>query len=280
MRSNGVVVVDAGPGLYNDNNTRLMVTFEIGRHKVEMYDGIEELPIVRFHKYQKLLLIEAGIGSDLSALDNRLDKARRFLADGKADKAQQELENLRQCVNLIQQGINPKQLAFAVLVKSIDGKESNDISDDALNALLKKLNDTPVSRLAARLGAVKKKIDTELNVYFPRLFNDSETKEYYDIVKKRTLAILNGIISGVADPAATDAVAKLTNDLILYAKPKAFAGSDGVEVQFDRQFENLCLALSEQLHVEPKKYTTLEFYNAFDFLQERAKQSEKAQKRG
>ena len=206
-----------------------MVTFEIGRHKVEMYDGIEELPIVRFHKYQKLLLIEAGIGSDLSALDNRLDKARRFLADGKADKAQQELENLRQCVNLIQQGINPKQLAFAVLVKSIDGKESNDISDDALNALLKKLNDTPVSRLAARLGAVKKKIDTELNVYFPRLFNDSETKEYYDIVKKRTLAILNGIISGVADPAATDAVAKLTNDLILYAKPKAFAGSDGVD---------------------------------------------------
>ena len=280
MRSNGGLVVDVRPGLYNDDNAELMVTYEIGRHKVEMYDGIEELPIVRFHKYQKLLLIEAGIGSDLSALDNRLDKARRFLADGKADKAQQELENLRQCVNLIQQGINPKQLAFAVLVKSIDGKDCDDISDDALNAVLKKLNDSPVSKLAALLGAVKKKIDSELNVYFPRLFNDSETKEYYDIVKKRTLEILNGIATGVEDPAATDAVEKLTNDLILYAKPKAFAGPDGVEVQFDRQFENLCLALSEQLHVYPKKYTALEFYNAFDFLQERAKQAEKAQKRG
>ena len=280
MRSNGGLVVDVRPGLYNDDNAELMVTYEIGKHKVEMYDGIEELPIVRFHKYQKLLLIEAGIGSDLSALDNRLDKARRFLADGKADKAQQELENLRQCVNLIQQGINPKQLAFAVLVKSIDGKECEDISDDALNAVLKKLNDSPISKLAALLGAVKKKIDSELNVYFPRLFNDSETKEYYDIVKKRTLEILNGIATGVEDPAATDAVEKLTNDLILYAKPKAFAGPDGVEVQFDRQFENLCLALSEQLHVDPKKYTALEFYNAFDFLQERAKQAEKAQKRG
>ena len=273
-------MVDVRPGLYNDDNAELMVTYEIGKHKVEMYDGIEELPIVRFHKYQKLLLIEAGIGSDLSALDNRLDKARRFLADGKADKAQQELENLRQCVNFIQQGINPKQLAFAVLVKSIDGKDCDDISDDALNAVLKKLNDSPVSKLAALLGAVKKKIDSELNVYFPRLFNDSETKEYYDIIKKRTLEILNGIVTGVEDPAATDAVEKLTNDLILYAKPKAFAGPDGVEVQFDRQFENLCLALSEQLHVDPKKYTALEFYNAFDFLQERAKQAEKAQKRG
>lgn len=274
------MAVDAGPDLFNDDNAELMVTFEIGKHKVEMYDGIDELPVARFHKYQKLLLIEAGIGSDITAFDHRLDKARRFLADGKPDKAQQELDNLRQCVNLIQQEISPKQFAFAVLVKSIDGKECKDISDDALNAVLKKLNDTPVSRLAARLDAVKKKIDTELNIYFPRLFNDSETKEYYDIVKKRTLEILNGIAAGVADPGATDAVERLTNDLILYAKPKVFAGSDGVEVQYDRQFENLCLALSEQLHVDPKKYTALEFYNAFDFLQERAKQAEKAQRRG
>ena len=80
-------------------------------------------------------------------------------------------------------------------------------------------------------------------------------------------------------PDGTPEIEKLTTALITYSNPKMFTGSDGVEIQFDRQFENLCLVLSEQLHVEPKKYSVLEFYNAFDFVKERAKQAEKAQKR-
>ena len=116
-------------------------------------------------------------------------------------------------------------------------------------------------------------------LYFPALFNDSEVKEYYDLLRKRTLEILNGIITGESDPVATDAVEKLTTSLITYSNPKTFSGSESAEIQFDRQFENLCLVLSEQLHVKPKDYTVLEFYNAFDFVKERARQVEKAQKR-
>ena len=93
------------------------------------------------------------------------------------------------------------------------------------------------------------------------------------------MAILQNIIDGVAAPDATPEIVKLTTALITYSNPKAFAGSEGVEIQFDRQFENLCLVLSEQLHVKPKDYSVLEFYNAFDFVKERAKQAEKAQKR-
>lgn len=111
------------------------------------------------------------------------------------------------------------------------------------------------------------------------MFADSQVKEYYDLLKKRTLAVLGNIIAGVKDPQATTEVEKLTTALITYSNPQSFAGSDGVEIQFDRQFENLCLVLSEQLHVKPKDYSVLEFYNAFDFVKERAKQAEKAQKR-
>lgn len=92
------------------------------------------------------------------------------------------------------------------------------------------------------------------------------------------MAVLANIIAGVKNPDATPEIEKLTTELITYSNPKSFAGSDGVEIQFDRQFENLCLVLSEQLHVEPKKYSVLEFYNAFDFVKERAKQAEKAAK--
>lgn len=255
-----------------------MVVVKIGNHTVEMYDTIEELPIVRFHKYQKMLLVDAGIGADITAFDQRIERTRRFLAAGKPDKAAQELENMRQCVFLIQNGINPKHRAFAALVTKIDGQECKDISDDALAAITAKLNDVPESELTAQLDAVKKKIDGELMLYFPALFNDSEVKEYYDILRKRTLEVLNGIVAGVPDPWSTAAVDKLTTALVTYSNPKLFSGPDGVEIQHDRQFENLCLVLSEQLHVKPKEYSVLEFYNAFDFVKEKAKQAEKAQK--
>lgn len=279
VRGNGPMVVVGRAGLFNSNNTGIMVTVKIGKHTVEMYDTIEDLPIVRFHKYQKLLLIDAGIGADINAFDQRIEKTRRFLMDGKTDKAQQELENLRQSVFLIQSEINPKHRAFAALVAKLDGVECGDVSDDGLAKLTETLNDAPESELTAQLDAVKKKIDGELRLYFPGIFADSEIKEYYDLLRKRTLAVLENIIAGKPNPDSTPEIEKLTTALITYSNPKAFAGSDGVEIQFDRQFENLCLVLSEQLHVKPKEYSVLEFYNAFDFVQERAKKAEKAQKR-
>lgn len=279
VRGNGPMVVVGRAGLFNSNRPGIMVTVKIGKHTVEMYDTIEELPIVRFHKYQKLLLIDAGIGADINAFDQRIEKTRRFLMDGKTDKAQQELENLRQSVFLIQSEINPKHRAFAALVAKLDGVECGDVSDDGLAKLTETLNDAPESELTAQLDAVKKKIDVELRLYFPGIFADSEIKEYYDLLRKRTLAVLENIIAGKMNPDATPEIEKLTTALITYSNPKAFAGSDGVEIQFDRQFENLCLVLSEQLHVKPKEYSVLEFYNAFDFVQERAKKAEKAQKR-
>ena len=256
-----------------------MVTVKIGKHTVEMYDAIDELPIVRFHKYQKLLLIDAGVGADIPAFDQRTEKMRRYLMDGKIDKAQQELENLRQSVFLIQSGISPKHRAFATLVSKIDGRECTDLSDVALSQLLETLQDAPERELTAQLEAVKKKIDTELRLYFPALFADSEVKEYYDLLKQRTLVLLQNIVAGVERPDETPEIERLTTALITYSNPKTFAGADSVEIQFDRQFENLCLVLSEQLHIKPKENTVLEFYNAFDFVQEKARAAERAQKR-
>ena len=243
-----------------------------------MYDTIDELPIVRFHKYQKLLLIEAGVGSDIAGFDHRIEKVRRFLADNKPDKAQQELENLRQCVYLIQNEVNPSHRAFAALVTKIDGKECNDISDEGLANVVKKLNDTPASKLAAQLDAVKKKIDGELMLYFPTIFNDSRVKEYFDILRKRTLMILKGIIAGESNPGEKADVDKLTTALLTYSNPQIFSGSESAEIQFDRQFEDLCLSLSENLNVKPKEYTVLEFYNAFDFVLQKAQRAQRANK--
>lgn len=252
-----------------------MVTIKIGRHTVEMYDSIEELPIVRFHKYQKMLLIDAGIGADIAAFDQRLEKARRFLMKGNIDRAQMELENLRQCVYLIQNNISPKNRAFAILVAKIDGKET-EISDNGIDKVIETLNDAPVTELAAQFEAVKKKIDTELMLYFPALFNNSDIKEYYDILRRRAMAVLKNIVAG--ESIDTDEIERLTTELMTYSKPRVFAGSESAEIKHDRQFEDLCLALSEQLNIRPKECTVLEFYNAFDFLRDRARKAQNTAK--
>ena len=43
-----------------------MKKMTLGTHKVVMYDSIEELPIVRFQKYNKMLMLDAGLGSDVT----------------------------------------------------------------------------------------------------------------------------------------------------------------------------------------------------------------------
>lgn len=265
--------------LCNTFNARIMVTVKIGCHEVELYDAIDELPIVRFHKYQKLLMIDSGIGSDIQGFDRRIEKARRYLMTGKNEQAQKELDNLRQCVFFIMNEVAPKHLAFAVLVSKIDGQPRNEMTDDALSKTLDMLNDAPAKDLTAQLEAVKKKIDAELTTYFPKLFNDSEVKEYFVLLRQRTMEVLRNIIAGVRDPNRTKRVDELTTELITYSNPQKYDGSDGAEIQFDRQFENLCILLGHELNVQPKEYTVLEFYNAFEYLQERNKKRQQARKR-
>ena len=54
----------------------------LGTHKVVMYDSIEELPIVRFQKYNKMLMLDAGLGSDVTALDGHLARVSEYIKAG------------------------------------------------------------------------------------------------------------------------------------------------------------------------------------------------------
>ena len=67
--------------------------------------------------------------------------------------------------------------------------------------------------------------------------------------------------------------------MMTLAPAKVFDGPEGEEVKADRNFEDVCLVLSEQLHIQPKTMTVFEYYSAYDFAQRRAKEAENAQKR-
>lgn len=84
---------------------------------------------------------------------------------------------------------------------------------------------------------------------------------------KRTKAVLAGIVEKKDNSADIEAI---TIELMTYVKPRDYA-NENIELLVDRQFEKICLMLTENLHCEPKKYTVLEFYSAFDYLKEKTK---------
>lgn len=242
-----------------------MKKIELGGHKLEIYDSIDELPMRRFHKFNKMLLVDSGVGGTLAEADAHLERIKAFIRVKKADEALKEVDNLRTNLYLTMNGISPKNLAFASLVKTLDGEPCDDLSDDGLKAVVEKLEDLTVAELDGEFDSVKKKIESDLLQYFPQMFDDASTKEYYDLLRKRTLAVLDRIINGESDG---DEVDRITTELLVYSKPHLFSGAESAEVQFDRQFDRMCHIISYYLNVSPKNYTVTEYYSAFDYIKE------------
>lgn len=129
----------------------------IAGRKVILYDSIDELPVKRFHKYNKFMLIDSGVGSTLSDINAHIKKIQGYMSKD-LKLAGIELDNLRQNMYLISQELGPKYLSFAALVHSIDGKEVFDLSDDNLKAIVDTLATEKVTLLDKLISGLKKKL--------------------------------------------------------------------------------------------------------------------------
>ena len=99
-------------------------------------------------------------------------------------------------------------------------------------------------------------------------------REFYDVMKRRAVAMLDGIIEGDTEQRKGD-IDALTEKMILYTKPRVFSGRRSVEVQHDKDYESLCLTISKQTGADAKRMTVLEFYNAYEYIRRMAKETQK-----
>ena len=240
---------------------------------VQVYDSIDEMPIVNFQKYNKYLLIDSGIGSDADDIDAHITCIAKFIKANNNKKALQELQNMRQNMYMVNNEISPKYLAFAALIHSINGKETNDLSDDGLKALLKELKEVKHSVIVELLLWLKKKVTFELETYFPGDFVNSKEKDAYDKIKNRTLFVLDSIIN---DTDNTEQIEAIDVMLINMHNPKPFIGSESVEIKYDKQFESTCLLIAQKTNMDAKKMTVLQFYNAIDNIKSQAEAEAKS----
>ena len=242
----------------------------------KLYDCIDELPIINFQKYNKFLLLDSGLGSDIDSVDSHLLNLARLIKTDK-NKAAQELQNLRQNMYMIVSEISPKYYAFAALIHSIDGEKVEDLSDDNLKKIIKNINTVKHSKIVNILMSIKKKLDLELETYFPSEFGDSpKEKENYDKFKNITILKLEQIIYDVDN---SQRIESIYESLFSSYKPKSFIGSTSAEVKHDKNFESSCMIISQETSMDAKRMTVLEFYNTLAELRKQADAKKKALKK-
>lgn len=244
-----------------------MRTIIIGKYVVDIYDAIDELPIKRFHKYNKLMLVDSGIGSDLNDFNAHIARIGSFIHTDKT-QALLELENLRQNLYLISEEICPKHFAFVPLIAAIDGKPMEDFSDENIKRLVKKFGEAKTNWLDNIIATVKKKIDDELGLYFPGQFDDVGIKEYYDRLRERVLLQLDSIIR---DKDNEEQINKINDLLLTHAKPQVFSGRESLEIKYDKQFDEMLIFLKDKISADPDKMSVLQFYNSFEYIKKQNK---------
>jgi len=129
----------------------------IRKHTIKLYDNIDQLPIERFNKANKYWMLHDNIGSSIADFDaNHYNKL--VLLAGEKKKLIAELNNFRILVFNIQNEINVEHLSFACLVHSIDGKECDDLSEQSLRDVLKRMSDMGLTQ-----DELKKKLAPSVN---------------------------------------------------------------------------------------------------------------------
>lgn len=251
-----------------------MKTVKIGNHTIEQYESIEELPMARYQKFNKYLLIDAGLGSDVDKFSEHANRVAAYIRNNNSSAALLELRNMTQCVSLVMSEMSPAFLAFVSLVKSVDSKEVTDLSEEGIVALAKELSDLPVRSVFERLAELKKKLETELTIYFPRLFSTSDEKEYYMLLRRRAL-LLAEQLSKKDLSYKEDELQQLEDQIATYNPPMDFTGSSSVEVKSDKQYQDGCIIIASQTNLDPASLSVLSYYNALEYIQEKQKERSK-----
>lgn len=130
-----------------------MKTFEINGHRIVLYNDVEQMNVVRYHKFNKMCTLESGVGSDMKSVLNKLRGISRHIEDGKPKNALAEVKNLSITLDFTQRMFDPQSMAFSALVSEIDGEQCNDLSDEGLARVSEK-----IGRIFTKAG-----LDEEVN---------------------------------------------------------------------------------------------------------------------
>ena len=248
-----------------------MAVYKIGNHTIECYDSIQNLPVLRFQKFNKYQMIASEIGNDFSDYDRRTEKALAFLHKGMVKEGIQELNNRRQMVFNAFNEMSPTLHSFAILVKRIDKKIYEDYSPDDIDRIIKHLNEIglTMNESLEKLKEIKKKIETELSVYYPQFFSKKSNQEQIALRYKRAQLMLDGIIEIPEDYEQKKF--EVEKEILEHDLPNVWNvwEKQNMERTLEVDFHKFAIAVTELSNQDLKNISTFTFYATVEHLKEK-----------
>lgn len=242
--------------------------YKFKNHEIEVYDSIQNLPILRFQRFNKYQMIASEIGNDFYDYEKRTEKALQFLKSGMIEEAKQELNNRRQAVWNAFNEFSPLGKAFAVLVKRIDDVRYEEYTPDDLDRIMEHLNNIglDIETSLKQLKEVKKKIETELLVYFPKSFQKNANKEQSALRFKLANLKLDEIIESKTIEKDT-----LEKEILEHDKPNSWNvwDKDNMERAMEVDFQKFGSIVIEKSGQALSEMTTFTFYVNVELIKER-----------
>ena len=72
-------------------------------------------------------------------------------------------------------------------------------------------------------------------------------------------------------------IREIESQMVRHDKPRAFQGQRNAEVLYDKNFVGCCIAIAQNLNMDAKQMTVMEYYRALEVLEEQQKQLKKKQ---
>lgn len=241
-----------------------MTELKINDHVFQMYKSADELPALRYSRFQKYLIAENGIGSDIESVSLHFSKLFEFFGHGLHKEAYDETKNLFYNLYNMLEGNNLPAMGFACLVHSIDGKTFTDVTESGLENLVKTINETGISQAQIKdyVNEVKKKIAADLRMIAPSFFNESDTYEIYVNIKNKIALLAQAAEYEVVPDDLLAKIRAIDKFMIEQNKPENFDGDDveNALLNCDTSFERLCATLESQGVANAQHLTVMQFY--------------------
>jgi hypothetical protein len=133
-----------------------MISFSHANTKVELFDSVQELPMLRSATLHRYLALQAEVPTEGGSVADGIARAMQL---GELKEWGQQsilLQNLLFGLHLCSEGIQPESMAFAALVYRVNGQVYDDMSDSGLQKVLEKTKNIPAAIIRQYLEAIKK----------------------------------------------------------------------------------------------------------------------------
>lgn len=249
-----------------------MKTIEFEGHKVEIYNSPEDMPMKRYNRFNKFLMIDNEVGFSFEDYNKRSAKTYSFMKRGMNKEAMQELKNRNQMVFNAFMEYNPKGRAMAILVHSINNTVFRDYSGDGLDKVLDELEKIGFAqRIASQtVDEAKKKIESQLSKYFPSRFKSYDGVQFNNELIKMSLLEVRGILYGSSEELENQ-IGRHDKNMLSMNTPSSWNinAKDNMERRMEIDFEKYLFAVAEHTKIDVEEVSVYRFYALEEFIREK-----------